>query len=247
MSNKKHVPYIRRVEGAKRALLCCHGIMGSPNHFRDLIPLVPENVSIYNIALAGHCGTVRDFAHGSMAQWEKNIENIVAEILESHDEIYVLAHSMGTLLTIEQAIKNPKIKKLFCLSIPIRVGIRGIMFKVAANVYFNRIRDDDGLMLACMECYGISPSKNIFGYLAWVPRFLELFKKIKYIRNNLLKLEAPCTAYQSTLDELVSPKSIDILKRESRIDVKVLEKSTHFYYEPNELEFLKHEFLKFIS
>lgn len=247
MRKNKHVPYIRRVEGAKRALLCCHGIMGSPNHFRDLIPLVPDDVSIYNIALAGHCGTVSDFAHGSMEQWEKNIEDTINEILETHEEIYVLSHSMGTLLTVEQAMKNPNIKKLFCISIPIKVGIRAKMFSVAAKVYLNRVRDDDELMLACMECYGISPSKNVFKYMAWVPRFIELFKKIKYIKDNIGKLETPCIAFQSVPDEMVSPKSINILREKSKIDVRVLENSTHFYYDKNDLEFLKQEFIKFIS
>ena len=90
--------------------------------------------------------------------------------------------------------------------------------------------------------YGCSPLLDIQNKT----EFLELFKKIDYVRENLDKLETPCVAYQSQLDEMVSPKSIDILKKESKIEVKTLEKSTHFYYDPDETEYLKQEFMSFM-
>lgn len=243
----KHVEYKRIVEGARVAVLCVHGIMGTPNHFRDLVPLIPDTMSVYNIVLSGHCGSVSDFSHASMEKWEQSVEDAVNELLSTHEEIYVLAHSMGTLLTIEQAIKNPRITRLFYLSVPIKVGVKPCLFDTASRVYFKRVRPCDKYALAGRECYGITDTKNIFKYLGWVPRFLDLFKKIAYIRRNLNRLNTPCTAYQSALDEMVSPKSYDILKNESNMRVEMLEKSTHFYYEPSEMEYLKQEFIKFLS
>lgn len=67
------------------------------------------------------------------------------------------------------------------------------------------------------------------------------------MRNKLGELEIPCVAFQSIPDELVSPKSIDILKKESKMRVVALEKSTHIYYEPSEMEYLKEEFIKFLE
>ena len=243
----KHVEYKRIVEGARVAVLCVHGIMGTPNHFRDLVPLIPDEFSIYNIVIDGHCSSVRDFSRASMEKWEKCVERAVNELLQNHEEIYVLAHSMGTLLTMEQAIKNPKITRLFYLSVPIKVGVKARLFDTAFRVYFKKVRPCDKFAIAGRECYGIKDSKNIFLYLGWVPRFLQLFKKIDYTRENLDKLKTPCVAFQSVLDEMVSPKSIDILKNESSIRVEVLEKSTHFYYEPDDMEYVKNEFVKFLS
>ncbi len=244
---RKHVEYKRIVEGSSIAVLCVHGIMGTPNHFRDLIPLIPNEFSIYNMVIEGHCSSVSDFSHASMEKWEKCVEKAVNELLENHDEIYVLAHSMGTLLTMEQAIKNPKITRLFYLSVPIKVGVKANLFSTAARVYFKKVRPCDKYAIAGRECYGIKDSKNIFLYLGWVPRFLELFKKIDYTRDNLYNLKTPCIAFQSALDEMVSPKSIKILKNESNIRVETLEKSRHFYYDPDDMEFIKSEFVKFLS
>lgn len=243
----KHVEYRRIAKGARVAVLFVHGIMGTPNHFRDLVPLIPDDFSVLNIVIEGHCGSVSDFSHASMRKWENCVERAVNELLETHEEIYVLAHSMGTLLTMEQAMKEPRITRLFYLSVPIKVGLKPRFLDTAAKVYFKRVRPCDKYALAGVECYGITDSKNIFKYLGWAPRFIDLFKKISQVRKRLLELKTPCTAYQSALDEMVSPKSIEILKRESSIKVVTLEGSGHFYYSPEDMEFLKQEFTEFLK
>ena len=70
----KHVEYRRIVKGARVAVLCVHGIMGTPNHFRDLVPLIPDDFSVLNIVIEGHCGSVSDFSHASMRKWENCVE-----------------------------------------------------------------------------------------------------------------------------------------------------------------------------
>ena len=243
----KHVEYKRIVDGARVAVLCIHGILGTPNHFRELIPLIPEEYSVYAMVTAGHCAGVRDFSKSSLQKWEESVDKAVRELLLTHEEVYIVGHSMGTLFAIEQAMKEPRVKRLFCISIPIKVGFRLRMIPMAYKIYTKKIKDDDIITLTLRECYGCVDSKNIFLYLGWIPRFLDLFKKIRETRKKLDKLETPCVAYQSSLDEMVSPRSIKILKRESKMRVETLEKSTHFYYEPTELDFLKREFIKFLS
>ena len=246
MSNK-HVEYKRIVEGADVAVLFIHGILGTPNHFRDLIHLVPNNYSVYAMVTYGHCGSVSDFSNASLERWEESVQMAVDELLSTHKEIYLVGHSMGTLFSIEQAMKEPRIKGLFCISIPIKVKVRARMIPMALRVYRNRIKPDDVYALALKECYGVSDSKNIFKYLGWIPRFFDLFKLIKRVRKKLDKLDTPCVAYQSIPDELVSPKSIEILKMESNIRVEVLKNSTHMYYDQTEMEYLQKEFIEFLK
>lgn len=247
MSENKHAEHKRIVKGARVAVLLVHGIIGTPNHFRDLVPLIPEQYSVYNILLDGHGATVSDFSHASMKKWEANVQSAVDELLAEHEEIYVVAHSMGTLLTMEQAIKNPRLTKLFYLSIPIKVGLKWRMIDTAMKIYFKRVKPTDKYALAGKECYGIlKDSPNPFKYLGWIPRYIDLFKKIDYARANLGKLKTPCVAFQSRLDEMVSPKSIDILKNESGIDVRTLENSAHFYYDEDDMALIKDEFIKFL-
>lgn len=242
----KHVEYKRIVEGADKAVLFIHGILGTPNHFREFIPLVPENYSILAMVTPGHCSSVSEFSHSSLEKWEQGVQDAVDELLKTHKELYIVGHSMGTLFAIEQAIKEPRVKAIFCLSIPIKVRVRVRMIPLALKIYRNKIKEDDVVALALRECYGCSHEKNIFKYFGWIPRFLDLFKLIRRVRKNLDKLETPCWAYQSLPDELVSPKSVKILKMESKIRPVTLRYSTHFYYEPRELELLKQRFDVFL-
>ena len=243
----KHVEYKRVVENADKAVLFIHGIIGSPNHFRDLIPIVPENYSVYAMVTAGHCSTVSDFSHSSLEKWEQSVQTAVDELLNTHNELYIVGHSMGTLFAIEQAMKEERVKKIFCISVPIKVSVKARMIPMALKVYRKKIKDDDIITLALKECYGCTDDKNFFKYFGWIPRFLDLFKIIKRVRKNLDKLHTPCVAFQSVPDELVSPESIKILQNESDIRVVSLEKSTHFYYESSEMKFLQEEFKKFLN
>ena len=243
----KHTEYKRIVEGSRVAVLLVHGILSTPNHFRELIPLIPQDYSVYAMVTDGHCGTVRDFSRSSLESWEKSVRAAVEDLLKTHDEIYMVGYSLGTLLSIDEAINNPRITRLFCLAVPIKVGFRLRMIPMAYKIYTKNIKDDDIITLALSESYGTTDSKNLLAYIGWVPRFIDLFVKIKRVRRNLDKLKTPCVAFQSKCDELVSPKSIDILKNESSMRVEALDKSTHFYYDPDDIDYLKTEFLKFLQ
>lgn len=242
----EHIEYKRIVKGAKTALLFVHGILGTPNHFSELLPLVPESVSVYNILLDGHGGSVSDFSKTSMKKWENQIEEVVNELSLTHDMIYVAAHSLGTLLTIEQAIKNKKITKMFLLASPIKLFIKPVLFVNVLKVYIGKIKPNDKKALAAKKAYSITDDKNILKYIGWLPRFFELFEKIRYIRMLISNLEAKCYVYQSKNDEMVSLKAIKLLKQNKNISCTLLEKSAHYYYHEDDIEFLKREFNKFL-
>lgn len=243
----KHTEYKRIVDGSRVAVLMVHGILSTPNHFRDLIPLVPKDYSVYAMVTEGHCGTVEDFSRSSLEGWEKSVQVAVDELLKTHEEIYMVGYSLGTLLSIEQALKNPRVTKLFLIAVPIKVRFRLRMIPMAFKIYSKKIKDNDIVTLALRESYGTTDDKNIFKYLGWIPRFLDLFKKIEETRKNLEKLKTNAIAFQSIRDELVSPKSVKILKKESKIRVESLEESTHFYYEKNDLERMKKAFVEFLK
>ncbi len=242
-----HKEFRRIVAEAKTAVLFIHGIAGTPNHFNAFVELVPRDISILNLLLDGHGAGVKDFSHTSMKKWENQIEAAVRELSQTHKEIYIVAHSMGTLFAIEQAIKNEKIKKLFLLAVPLKICVRYKLFSNSLKVYFDKIKPDDPMATAAKNCYGIEQDKNLFSYLGWIPRYLELFKKIRYIRKSLALLNKGCTAYQSSFDEMVSSKSITYLKQNSRISVVELSSSSHYYYDEADFDFLLSDFVNFID
>lgn len=242
-----HNEYKRIVNESDKAILFIHGIVGTPNHFKAFIPLVPHNISVYNVLLDGHGRGVKDFSNTSMSKWEAQINRIVDELSASHNEIFIVAHSLGCLLAIEQSIRNPKISKMFLLAVPLKLFLKPKMVSSSLKVYLNKISPDDKVTLAAKECYGIEGSKNPLKYLGWLPRFFELFRKIKDTRKLTGLITARCQVYQSAQDELVSRSSVKYLRNTKNVSVIELGKSGHYYYDAGDLELLKNEFAVFVS
>ena len=243
----EHKEYKRINPGARAAILFIHGIVGTPNHFADFVSLVPSDVSVCNILLDGHGGSVRDFSRTSMQKWERQVRDAVDELTLSHTEVYIVAHSMGTLFSIDRAIENEAVKGLFLLAVPLVISPKPRMVSNLCKVYFDKIKSDDAVALAAKRCYGIAQDKNTFHYLGWLPRYLELFAKAKETRRKMQLLQTPCTAYQSAKDELVSTASAKLLRQNEAISVVELKNSGHYYYAPDDLAFLLREFENFIK
>ena len=245
--NLVHKEYRQIVNGADTAVLFIHGIVGTPNHFIPFYPLVPNNVSLYSILLDGHGKGPKDFSNTSMKKWESQVRGIIDELCETHDNIYIIAHSLGTLLATEQAICNKKIKGLFFLSMPITVFVKPSMIPTALSVCLGKPNPNNKSAITAANCYGIEPNKNLFLYLKWIPRFIELLIKVIKTRNILKSLDTPCVSYQCILDEVVSPLSIKYLKKRSTITVKALQKSSHYFYDDNDMDILLGDIKLFLT
>lgn len=243
----EHKEYKRMNPDGSAAILFVHGIVGTPNHFAEFVARVPKGVSVWNILLDGHGGSVRDFSHTSMQKWEDQVRDAVDELTHSHTAVYIVAHSMGTLFAIDRAIENEKVKGLFLLAVPLKIAPKPRMVGNLCKVYFDKIKPDDEVALAAKRCYGIAQDKNPFHYFGWLPRYLELFAKAKRTRKRLVELHTPAMAYQSARDELVSTASAKSLRQNEAISVIELKNSGHYYYEQNDFAFLLKEFEKFIS
>ena len=69
----EHKEYKRIYPKANVAIMFVHGIVGTPKHFAEFVARVPDGISVYNLLLHGHGGSVRDFSHTSMQKWEKQV------------------------------------------------------------------------------------------------------------------------------------------------------------------------------
>lgn len=243
----EHKELKRIVERSKRAVLFVHGIVGTPNHFADFVRLVPDEISVYNLLLDGHGGSVKDFSNTSIKKWEAQIDRAAAELSSTHEEIYIAAHSMGTLFAIEQAIKNPKVAKLFLLAVPVKLFLKPPMLLNSLKVYFDRIKPGDRVALAAKRCYGIGASKNVFDYFGWIPRYLELFAKIRDVRKILHSLNTPCEVFLSRKDEMVSIRSGRYFSGNTAVTVTELRHSMHYYYDRNDYAMLLESFGNWIG
>lgn len=247
----EHREFKRIVTGAEAAVLFVHGISGSPNHFRQLIPLegmVPENWSVHNILLDGHGKNVEDFSRSSMVKWAEEVRTSFLTLAETHDRVFLVAHSMGTLFAIQLAAEFPdKTAGLFLLAVPLRVGIRPECVNNIARLVFNRIRDDHPMEAALRKASSVKASPYLWKYIGWVPRFLELLQQMRRTDKLLEKLQVPCMVFQSGRDELVSGRSRQLLEKIRTGDIRVLEGSSHFYYTPDDAKLIKTEFQKIME
>lgn len=232
----EHAEFKRIVPGADTAVLFVHGILGTPNHFRDLIPLVqqvPENWSLHNVLLAGHGGSVEDFSCSSMEKWKRKVKYAFEELSKTHDRVIIVAHSMGTLFAIQLATEFPeKIPFLFLLGVPLRPHMRFEMMRDCVRMAFGTLPEDSVLWKAT----SVTATNQIWKYIRWIPRYLELFREIGATERELNQLNVPCTAYQSRKDELVSNMTCRVLVRSGVMNVHQLNDSTHFHYTPADME-----------
>ena len=226
-----HNPHIREGTGPD-AVLLIHGIAGSPKHFRELIPVIPREFSVYNILLDGHNGTPKDFGASSMKKWKAQFRETLETLFSRHRKVVIVGHSMGTLFAIQAAMDHPaRIPALFLLNVPTRprvslralAGMIQLAFGTPRSVTARAMQADTDISL----------SSRVWEYFGWTPRMLELLRECRRIRKQIPRLSTPTVSFLSLRDELVSTRAGKDLCN-PHIQNVPLTGSGHFCYSRND-------------
>ena len=240
--------YIRIVEGSDAAVLMIHGIVGTPAHFEEFLPLIPADWSVCNLLLDGHGKGVREFGASSMDKWKTQVAARLEELLETHQQVLIVAHSMGTLFAIRAAVACPeRIAGLFLLNVPMRVHLPPRTIAAALKNAFGRVKPDDKTAVAMKHGCGVQLTPYLWQYLSWIARYVELLREIGSVRKLLPQLTVPTLAFHSQKDELVSNRAVKDLRGHPYITVSKLPESGHFGYEVQDLRLLQAELEKQIT
>ena len=240
--------YIRMVDGSDTAVLMVHGIVGTPAHFRDLLPLIPEEWSVCNLLLDGHGKGVREFGATSMDKWKMQVFARLDDLLARHRRVLIVAHSMGTLFALRAAVNHPdRIAGLFLLNVPMRVHVRPSVLPASLKNAFGLVKEGDGPAWAMKQDCGVELSPYLWQYIPWIPRYVELLREISAVRALLPQVKVPALAFHSPKDELVSNRALRDLQGHSHITVTLLPSSGHFSYEKADLQLLQTELAKQIA
>lgn len=233
----------RILPGAKTAVLMMHGICGTPDHFRAVLPLedlVPDSWSLCNVIMPGHGGRVEDFSRSSMAAWEGYCMELFDQLCQAHVRVYLVGHSMGTLFAIRMACKRPeKVAGMLLMQVPLRVGVKLFGVCNVVRYGFSCIDPNDPLQVSLAKACSIPATKMVHKYIGWLPRMAELVRYMHQTVQLLPGLAVPVVAYQSKRDEMVSVRSQRLLERCGKVQVHQLIESTHFYYNPEEIEIIR--------
>ena len=238
-----HREYRRILPGAEIAVLLIHGIVGTPHHFDNLLPLIPEDWSVVNLLLEGHGQGAAEFGAASMDRWKAQVSRELDGLLAFHERVLIVGHSMGTLFAIQSAIDCPeKIAGLFLQAVPLRPYVHPKMTVASARLLLDVGVEGDPLARALERDSGVELDWRLWEYAFWPVRFVELLAECERVRRVVDQLKVPTVALQSCRDELVSDLSIRDLEKNENIRVIPMENSGHFGYEGEELETMLKEF-----
>ncbi len=246
MIEAKHLEYNYKSKTSDTVIVFIHGIQGSPLQFDFMIEKLNGTYSIENLLLPGHGKTAREFIKSNIIQWQNYIDERVKKLQQKYKNIILVSHSMGCLLSVQATISYPQhIRGLFLIAMPLNIHISYSCIKNNLIVAFSK-NERNEIILAARKGNSISVS-NPFEYLAGTPRYVELLKKSKSIREQIKTLELPILIVQSANDEIVSNKSLHHVENRQNIQVVIASNSGHYYYSQEDKEQISNTLKDFIA
>ena len=221
----------RMVPGARGAVLFIHGIVGTPRFWDDYVAAVPQGWSVVNLLLPGHGGTVSDFGRVRKGEWLAAVETELDALLAAHERVYVVGHSMGTLLAILAACKRPgRIAGMVLLAVPLRIFARpqALIGNVLKGVGLGEKRE------TLQTYYGTAQDWRVWRYIPWIPRYLELFTLSRQARKALPGVATPVAGYMCARDEMIARRSCRLLAEARCVTLTMLPGSMHHKLAPED-------------
>lgn len=226
-----HSELKRIVPGAKNAVLFVHGINATPRFFDEYAAALPADFSVHSVLLPGHGGTVKDFGKHSAKEWEAHVRACLDGLRASHERVYIVAHSLGTLLSIREAVRDDtRIAGMLLLCVPLRIWsrpsawVRNIGKGVLGMTSQEELR----------TCYGTEVDWRVWRYIGWIPRYLELFVLSRDARQKVSRLTVPTLAFMAGKDEQVSLRSEKCMAGNPAITLRRMPKSRHHEFTPED-------------
>lgn len=187
--------------GDRTGVLLIHGFTGTPSEMQLLGEFLREKgLTVKGILLKGHGTCPEDMKKCGFRDWMRGAAEGYKSLKQECDEVFAVGLSMGGLLSLYLA-RNYDIKGAAVLSAPIRIHGR-----TAALSYLDRN----------FKAYILrSPEKKNINTISYERSPLigvhNLFKLIRYVKENLRYIEKPVLIMQSYKDRTVNPVSANII------------------------------------
>lgn len=226
-----HAPLKRIIPGAKAAVLFIHGINATPRFFDEYTAALPPDVSVHSLLLPGHGGTVKDFGCHGAKEWENHVRAAVEELRAVHERIYIVGHSLGTLLAIREAVREDTgIAGMLLLCVPLRIWSRPTAW--LRNLH--RVLQPEKYTEEMRACYGTETDWRLWRYIGWIPRYLELFILSRDARRKVSDLRVPSCVFMAAHDEQVSLRSEKCMAGNPAITLHRMPESSHHLFAPKD-------------
>lgn len=235
--------YIKQSE--ENIILFVHGIFSSHVQFRKLIRIFKDlNYSIYAVSLDGHGDDSRELSKVTHQSWINQIDVLVNDLLSKYTNVYVISHSLGTLLSMNAKNIN-EVRKLVLLSPAIKPQVTFQSMKL--GMFLDKKNLKDPYLIENRKIRGVV----LKGWrkVHSIKPILALFKIVRITKKKLKDITADALIAISKKDESVRFKAGKYVYNNISSTNKNLiemEKSYHAFFDPIEEESLNKEIVDFI-
>jgi carboxylesterase len=212
-------------QGGATGVLLCHGFTGSPQSLRPWAEYLAEaGLSVWLPRLPGHGTTWQEMARTRWEDWYAEVDRAFDELRAQSDEIFVMGLSMGACLALRLAeVRGPAVSGLVLVNPSVTADTR--LFLLAPALKFvlpslKGITSDIKKQQTSELGYDRIPVKAA----ATLPGLWHV------TQSQLTDVTQPVLVYHSTVDHVVGPASLEVLRKalpEGRMEVRDLPDSYH--------------------
>lgn len=229
-----------------------HGFLGSPHQFLELAGFVYGlGYACASLLLPGHGGTAKDFAVNSQEKWVEHVHERVHAYAAKYPNVYLVGHSMGGLLAINESLcPKANVKGLVLLNTAIKIGLKSRHSLYATKNKFSRHPIYNRIDRFYQENNSVQKG-NLFTAVSWLPRVFDLSRLSKSAVKNLPFVKVPVLITQCRNDEAVLWRSAEIIEKGLMNcpyhRLIYLDRSWHSYYFKKEQNRLRNEIKCFLD
>ena len=203
-----------------------HGFTGSPPEMQPLAEAFnAEGYDVQVPLLVGHGTTLSDLMEVHPQQWIDPLDALITRLLSEGQKVVLAGLSLGSILSLQLALRYPQIKALLLYSPPVRSGDpRRFLAPLL-------IRFTQSLPKPASDFFDPIAAERLWSYdrypVATSARVLELISRT---RKQLNEVQQPLLAIASRRDKVISLSGIELLMRtvqSSPRELHWLERSGH--------------------
>lgn len=209
--------------GRKGGLLILHGFTGTPVTLKRLARhLHKKGLSVSAPLLPGHGEPVEILNQATLEQWIDTADKAFLDIKKSHENVYILGYSLGSLLALELASRR-EVQGLILISTALRF--------TQSPEHRRMIAEDTRPLIPIDEIFSSDDPQRFYEYQQWPAlAFRQVFSLSMKARRQLPNIHAPVKAFHGMNDTLTPPENIDYLSKNigsEQIEIERLANSHH--------------------
>ena len=233
---------------AKGVVVFIHGFMGSPRQFDNLAAAVHKHgYAVASLLLPGHGVDLKEFAAATTESWLNHVYAEVERLSVYYDKIYLVGHSMGSLLAINAASRFNQVCGLFLTACPFKLNIFSLQtLKVRLKQIFYPQKHP--LKAAYLNSSSVPLQPSLI-YRSIKPS-KQLQQLIAGTKDILPNITIPVTAIYLAADEIVSIDSLKTLQaglKQAPLKSYILSESLHAYFPQKEQTIVEDALLEAVS